>query len=132
MDIPDFTHALPEPSVAIPTTFTIPTLTNSSRTTQFTYDPTLPLFFPLPSTLSRPLSLSLSLSQPQNQNQNHTRLKDNFLALLPEAAAFHRTETEQEIRTRWEETKGELTKEWKRRFREAGKSRRRRGGGDGD
>lgn len=42
---------------------------------------------------------------------------------------FYRTDTDEAIRTRWEESKGELTAGWKRRHREAVKSRRRRGGG---
>ncbi|KAN0127685.1 hypothetical protein V8E53_014525 [Lactarius tabidus] len=41
---------------------------------------------------------------------------------------FARTEDETEIRARWEAARGELTQEWKRRHREAVKSRRRRGG----
>jgi hypothetical protein len=41
---------------------------------------------------------------------------------------FARTEDEAEIRARWEVARGELTREWKRRHREAVKSRRRRGG----
>ena len=45
---------------------------------------------------------------------------------------FYRTDTPEAIRARWEETKGELTAGWKRRHREAIKSRRRRGGGGGD
>ncbi|KAL1944841.1 hypothetical protein VTO73DRAFT_2461 [Trametes versicolor] len=47
-------------------------------------------------------------------------------------AWFHRTETPEAIRQRWEESKGELTAGWKRRHREAIKSRRRRGGGGGE
>ena len=42
---------------------------------------------------------------------------------------FYRTDTPEAIRERWEQTKGELTAGWKRRHREAVKSRRRRGGG---
>jgi hypothetical protein len=42
---------------------------------------------------------------------------------------FGRTEDEGQIRERWEAVRGELTREWKRRHREAVKSRRRRGGG---
>ncbi|KAI0705020.1 hypothetical protein C8T65DRAFT_578067 [Cerioporus squamosus] len=42
---------------------------------------------------------------------------------------FYRTDSPEAIRARWEETKGELTAGWKRRHREAIKSRRRRGGG---
>ncbi|GBE89508.1 hypothetical protein BKA93DRAFT_799943 [Sparassis latifolia] len=47
---------------------------------------------------------------------------------------FYRTDSAEEIHKRWEETRGELTSGWKRRHREAVKSRRRRGGGaeDGD
>jgi hypothetical protein len=41
---------------------------------------------------------------------------------------FARTEDEAQIRARWEAARGELTREWKRRHREAVKSRRRRGG----
>lgn len=43
------------------------------------------------------------------------------------AARFCRTETEEQIRSRWEERKGLLTAEWKKRSREA-KKRGRRGG----
>jgi hypothetical protein len=45
---------------------------------------------------------------------------------------FARTEDETQIRARWEAARGELTREWKRRHREAVKSRRRRGGGGGE
>ena len=43
---------------------------------------------------------------------------------------FARTESEEQIRMRWEAARGELTREWKRRHREAVKSRRRRRGHD--
>lgn len=46
---------------------------------------------------------------------------------------FFRADTAEDIHKRWEDAKGELTSEWKRRHREAVKSRRRRGGqGDGE
>ncbi|KAF5379485.1 hypothetical protein D9615_006634 [Tricholomella constricta] len=45
---------------------------------------------------------------------------------------FYRTGTEEDIRKRWEESKVELTREWKRRCREAGKVQRRRRGGEGE
>ncbi|PIL24863.1 hypothetical protein GSI_12750 [Ganoderma sinense ZZ0214-1] len=45
---------------------------------------------------------------------------------------FYRTDTPEAIHERWEQTRGELTAGWKRRHREAVKSRRRRGGGGGD
>ncbi|PCH44599.1 hypothetical protein WOLCODRAFT_133309 [Wolfiporia cocos MD-104 SS10] len=44
---------------------------------------------------------------------------------------FFRTDSAEETQKRWEETRGMLTSEWKRRHREAIKSRRRRGGGMG-
>jgi hypothetical protein len=47
-------------------------------------------------------------------------------------AHFYRTETDDEIRAKWENEKVDLTREWNRRWREAGKVRRRRGGADGD
>jgi hypothetical protein len=45
------------------------------------------------------------------------------------AVEFGRTEDEAQIRARWESVRGELTREWKRRHREAVKSSRRRGRG---
>ncbi|KDR80972.1 hypothetical protein GALMADRAFT_136042 [Galerina marginata CBS 339.88] len=56
-------------------------------------------------------------------------VKDNGWNWRDPAVAFYRTDTEEDIRKRWEENKGELTRDWKRRWREAGKvSRRKRGG----
>ena len=53
--------------------------------------------------------------------------------LDPRSTGFYRTENGEEIVKRWEEVKGDLTRDWKKRHREAVKSRRRRGGGaDGD
>lgn len=43
--------------------------------------------------------------------------------------AFYRTKSENEIKLEWEAKKGDLTKDWKRRAREAGKISRRRYGG---
>jgi hypothetical protein len=40
---------------------------------------------------------------------------------------FFRTESEEEIKARWEAQKLDLTRDWKRRHREAVKSQRRRG-----
>lgn len=45
---------------------------------------------------------------------------------------FGRTDDEAQIRERWEGVRAELTREWKRRHREAVKSRRRRGGARGE
>ncbi|KAH9851945.1 hypothetical protein C2E23DRAFT_732078 [Lenzites betulinus] len=45
---------------------------------------------------------------------------------------FYRTDSADAIRQRWEDSKGDLTAGWKRRHREAIKSRRRRGGAGGE
>lgn len=69
-------------------------------------DATLPFFFP------------------------HTKGRDRDH--LRGAVEFGRTEDEGEIRARWESVRGELTREWKRRHREAFKSSRRRRGAGGE
>ncbi|KAI0332655.1 hypothetical protein GY45DRAFT_1273311 [Cubamyces sp. BRFM 1775] len=73
-------------------------------------DPTKPLFFPSDNAMSR------------RRAHDPTDWR----------TWFYRTDTPEAIRQRWEESKGELTAGWKRRHREAIKSRRRRGGGAGD
>jgi len=86
-------------------------------------DPKQPLFFPLQSS---------STSGPLNKG----RLRDLFDVAKERgwnwrdpSVAFYRTETEDEIRKRWEESKGELTREWKKRSKEASKMSRRKYGG---
>jgi len=54
----------------------------------------------------------------------------NAMSVIP-THGFWRTETDEQIRARWEEKKGALTEDWKRRAKEA-KKRGRRGGGTGD
>lgn len=131
IDIPNFTQALPAPAddepASIPTTQQIFLTTHSSHTTQFTYDPTLPLFFPLPSSLHS----DSQFPKPAGR-QKDLLIMARERGWDPASAGLYRTETEDEIRKRWEESKVELTREWKRRFREAGEVRRRRGGSDGD
>ncbi|KAJ7464418.1 hypothetical protein FB451DRAFT_438606, partial [Mycena latifolia] len=89
-----------------------------------TLDPKQPLFFPLPTSFSSAPGLT---STKARQRDILDVGKDNGWN-----AHFCRTETDDEIRAKWESEKGELTREWNRRWREAGKVRRRRGGGDGD
>ncbi|KAL5513695.1 hypothetical protein ACEPAH_4094 [Sanghuangporus vaninii] len=75
-------------------------------------DPKRPFFFPhslLPNS-----SLDLKPGDP----------RDIFTGKIE----FFRTETDEEIQARWESRKVELTRDWKRRHREAVKSARRRGG----
>lgn len=84
------------------------------------------LFFPLPA-----LSMLSTKARPRDifdvARENKWNWRD------PDVG-FFRTGTEEDIRKGWEERKVELTKEWKRRCREAGKvsRRRRRGWGEGD
>jgi len=128
MDILNFSHAPPAQVEDEPTSahtvqqLPVPT---PSHVSQSTYDPTLPLFFPLPPSLQ-----SQAPQQTGRQKYMFTIARER--GWDPISAKFYRTESEEEIRKRWEESKGELTREWKRRAREAGKVRRRRGGWDGD
>ncbi|KIM39552.1 hypothetical protein M413DRAFT_29270 [Hebeloma cylindrosporum] len=67
------------------------------------------------------------------QRDAYDVIKDNGWNWRDPAVEFFRTGTEEDIRKRWEESKGELTRDWKRRCREAGKvNRRKRGGVDND
>ncbi|KAF7356182.1 hypothetical protein MVEN_00949500 [Mycena venus] len=110
------TQAVPQ----LAATFVTPTQTH------ITLDPKQPLFFPLPTSFSS-ASASGFNSIKARQRDILDVGKDNGWN-----AHFHRTETDDEIRAKWEKEKVDLTREWNRRWREAGKVRRRRGGGDGD
>lgn len=85
-----------------------------------TFDPSLPFFFPL---------------SEEDRAGMKGRAKDQLDVMKEQGSdwrKFCRTQTPEEIKQRWEEQKVELTKDWKRRHREAIKSRRRRGGGDAE
>lgn len=91
---------------------------------QISLDATQPMFFPL------------STEERASKHRN-TKLRDIMdvfreKGLDPQSTGFYRTESSEEIVKRWEEVKVDLTRDWKRRHREAVKSRRRRGGIDGD
>ncbi|KAF9039685.1 hypothetical protein BDZ89DRAFT_1213184, partial [Hymenopellis radicata] len=90
-------------------------------------DPKKPLFFPLassfPSAPTAPKARTSDLFDVARERQWTTGLLST--------GGYHRTTTE-EIKGWWEENKGELTKGWKKRFREASKLKRRRGAGGGD
>ncbi|KZT69235.1 hypothetical protein DAEQUDRAFT_691083 [Daedalea quercina L-15889] len=105
LHLPSRTQSQPEPAVLPPST-ALPSLPS--------FDPKAPLFFPLP---------------PAERNRGRLH---NVLDPTNWQTWFYRTDSEEDIRKRWEEVKGELTAGWKRRHREAVKSRRRRGGGPGD
>ncbi|EIN10513.1 hypothetical protein PUNSTDRAFT_84630, partial [Punctularia strigosozonata HHB-11173 SS5] len=84
----------------------------------FVPDPKEPLFFPAPESVRRGRGGVKDMSDVAREGGWDWR------------TAFYRTETDEELRQQWEEQKGELTRTWKRRHREALKSRRRRGGGE--
>ena len=107
-----------------------------------THDQT-PAYAPLPSTThpnhfsqaSTVLNPKQALFFPYPQQQqgmiNKVRqkdifdlIKDNHWNWRDPLVGFYRTGTEGDIRKRWEEGKGDLTKEWKKRWREAGKANR--------
>lgn len=127
-DIPNFINTAPEGDTeADIRAATIPVTVHSTLQThaasrapasQFTYDPTLPLFFPI------------IASQRANARQKDVFSIAQERGWDPLSAKFYRTQTEDEIRQRWQEQKGELTRDWKRRVRDASKMKRRRGGGD--
>ena len=120
-DVLDASFA-PAPPAATPSVQPVvaTTIRNTRTQAQVTFDPNLPLFFPLP----------------QDEREGFRgRVRDPFDVAKEQGfdwRTFCRTETSEEIRQRWEAEKVELTRDWKRRHREAVKSRRRRGGDDGE
>ncbi|KAF8075053.1 hypothetical protein FPV67DRAFT_1575346, partial [Lyophyllum atratum] len=114
----DLTHETTHvPSFSVPT-FSVPTTAPSSYVAP-QLNARQALFFPLPpsstNTKARPKDI-------------FDVAKENGWSWRDPGVGFFRTGTEEEIRKRWEEGKVELTREWKRRCREAGKiSRRKRG-----
>ncbi|KAJ7643832.1 hypothetical protein FB45DRAFT_282589 [Roridomyces roridus] len=110
------------PTAQIHTTFISP-----SSHVQITLDPKQPLFFPLPSSFPFATPSSSSFNTKARQQDILDVGKDNGWN-----AHFYRSETDEEIRKKWEEQKAELTRGWNKRWREAGKVRRRRGGVDAE
>ncbi|GJJ06473.1 hypothetical protein Clacol_000665 [Clathrus columnatus] len=84
----------------------------------FTLDPRYPLFFPQPDNPRRKDLLTIA----ETQGWKFHRTDDSELTGAPPAT---RRET---IRKQWDDAKGDLTREWKKRSREAVKARRRRFG----
>ncbi|EKM50066.1 uncharacterized protein PHACADRAFT_264577 [Phanerochaete carnosa HHB-10118-sp] len=118
---PAFTQQAVPSVYAVESTQSVSPPSTASAQTRFTLDPAAPLFFPIP----------------ENERANFRgRVKDPLDVALEKGwdwRKFCRTQSAEEIKQQWEEQKVELTKDWKRRHREAIKSRRRRGGaGDGE
>lgn len=80
------------------------------------------LFFPLPP--------SSGLSTKARPKDLFDVARENKWSWRDPNIGFYRTGTDEDIKKKWEEEKVELTREWKRRCREAGKVSRRRTGGD--
>lgn len=125
-------QAIEPQTISLPTTSISATKSDSRQTrqvSQITLDPSQPLFFPLALLASHPGAADTSfVTNPDAKN----RPKDLYDTLEAKgwdwrASKFYRTQTEDEIRQRWEEQKGELTQGWKKRWREAGRIGRRRG-----
>ncbi|KAF7296385.1 hypothetical protein HMN09_01108600 [Mycena chlorophos] len=83
-------------------------------------DPKQPLFFPLAS--------SFALVGATNNTKAHQRDILDVTKDAGHSAHFYKTETDEEIRAKWEAEKVELTRDWTRRWKEAVKMQRRRGG----
>jgi hypothetical protein len=93
---------------------------------------------------SDPITKTRPVATPGPTRQSRTNSLDTTLPFIfPQTSKgggharivkvkFARTEDETQIRARWEAARGELTREWKRRHREAVKSQRRRGGSGGE
>ena len=98
------------------------TVSTTSRAT-FTLDASKPLFFPLGSSFT---------STPSAQLYRGGKGPKDIVSIFHEKGwtrdGFRRTDSPEAIRKRWEDGKVELTREWKRRHREAVKAARRRGG----
>lgn len=94
-----------------------------------------PLDLPRPTSLSTDTKAFLFFPvEPDSRQGIRGRVKDLHDVIASKEwdwRKFCRTETPEETKQRWEDVKGDLTRDWKRRHREAVKSRRRRGGPDG-
>jgi hypothetical protein len=114
----DHVASLPTPSVT--------TLQTHASQGPLVLNPKQALFFPIS-------SQDETVTSRGRQRDVYDVIKDNGWNWRDPAVGFFRTGTEEDIRKRWEESKGELTRDWKRRCREAGKvNRRKRGGVDND
>ncbi|KAF8504185.1 hypothetical protein BU17DRAFT_58287 [Hysterangium stoloniferum] len=91
-------------TTAEPVREVIPVTQTSLQQPNITLDNSLPFYFPQP---------------------DIPRVKDLFSIARAEGWSFGRSGDSETIRNRWDETKGALTQEWKKRSREAAKSRRR-------
>lgn len=115
------------PGPSIPTPDIIPNPSASSYSSApkhpIVLDPKKPLFFPL--------------SHSDKSDSRKPRPKDIFdvfeehgCGWRDPSVKFWKTETDEDIRKQWEETRVDLTRDWKKRWREAGKARKKKKGGE--
>ena len=90
---------------------------HSSQAAPIVLNPKQALFFPYPQQQQGILNKA-------RQKDIFDLIKDNHWNWRDPSVGFYRTGTEDDIRRRWEEGKSDLTKEWKKRWREAGKANR--------
>jgi len=88
-------------------------------------NPKQALFFPLPPSESKELNKV-------RQRDAYDLIRENGWYWRDPAVRFWNTESEEEIRKKWEASRVELTRSWKLRWRDAGKVRRRKKLVDGD
>lgn len=81
----------------------------ASKKSHFDPDPSIPLFFP-------------SFGKGGKDAMKEDREKEGY-------TGFWKQETDEEMKEIWERDKGDLTRDWKKRFRDGKKQRKRRGGG---
>jgi hypothetical protein len=98
-----------------------PSFSAPSQTARLELDPGQPLFFPFHS----------SAGAKGRTKDLFDVARDKGWYWRDPAVGFYRTDTQEDIKKWWESEKMELTREWKKRSREAGKVRKRRGGDDG-
>ncbi|KAF9528974.1 hypothetical protein CPB83DRAFT_853538 [Crepidotus variabilis] len=114
-----------EPELMNMTTATTISLPSQSSQAPIVLDPKIPLFFPLP----RLDNTDFRKPRPKDV---YDVIEEHGWSWRDPTVKFWKTETDEEIRKHWEETRGDLTRDWKRRWREAGKVRKRKKGGDND
>ncbi len=121
LTLPVASHPIADETQAVSVPIAVPSQPN------IVLDPKKPLFFPLPSSFpsapTAPKARTLDLFDVARERQWTTGLLST--------GGYHRSSAE-EMKSWWEANKGELTKGWKKRFREASKLKRRRGTGGGD
>ncbi|PPQ63114.1 hypothetical protein CVT24_005825 [Panaeolus cyanescens] len=114
----------PEETSSVPITVSQTITKSQASQAPLVLNPRQALFFPLPS--------DGNITKAR-QKDFFDLVKDNRWNWADPSVAFYRTGKEEDIRKRWEESKRDLTTDWKKRWKEAGKlNKRRRGGVDVD